>query len=572
MRAGVSLYFDSPRNLSSLPMSDPLDHEDIEFWDGVTDKLYEHVPDLLGYLVKANSEGQPGKLLYNRTLAEGTNMSAKALKPHEDGIAMSRAFVYDHHLSEGNWYNDRANAAVEFFKHLDGQFDDNFVIQIKYGPIDFQVRQPPSPLFANLLETSMVIELQVTQEGVGQQPHLVYWSPMWKEILDCDLRVGGEPSVIRDILSGKRFNRSLGGYAAVVNIAMNEAWLGSHLAMSNLYAYGQLARNPLGDNMVILEDWTRLLFGSRQTIIDTVTDMSLESWPAYENYTRNLGIQTLTDILYTHFGSNPASQDGNGWGQYSPEVPAMYEDIETTPDDLLLWFHRVPYTQRLRSGKTVIQHFYDAHYAGAETAQTFPKQWAAVKGLIDDDRFDEVTFRLEYQAGHSIVWRDAINNFCWNLSGISDEADRVSKYPWRVEAKGMELDGYEMVSVTPFETASTYKAIHTTSNSTTGSVTATLNYPSDTYGIAVKYYDVMGGVSKYEIFVNDESIGKWAGDLEYTLGYECSEYLDGHSATRVTFRGVEVAQGDVLKIVGQPDDIEKAPLDYVVMLLEGVVD
>lgn len=598
VRVGISLNFDSPKTLGGLNTSDPLSPAVIQWWNGKVGELQEQVPDLAGFLVKANSEDQPGPLTYNRTLADGANLFARALKPHGDGVVMFRAFVYDHHINESNWKNDRANAAVDFFKELDGQFDDNVVIQIKYGPIDFQVREPPSPLFANLRETPLAIELQVTQEYLGEQDHLVYLPPLWKTILDYDLRIDGEPSVIRDILSGQRLGKSPSGYAAVINVGTNSTWLGSHLAMSNLYAYGRLAWNPEDDEVVVLEDWTRLTFGFDETVIDTITKMSLESWPAYENYTGNLGIQTLTDITGPHYGPNPASQDDNGWGQwtradadsigmdrtvkngtgfsgqYPPEIAAMYEEIETTPDDLLLWFHHVPYTQQLKSGKTVIQHFYDAHYAGAETAQTFPKQWAALKGLIDDERFNHVAFKLEYQAGHSIVWRDAINEFYFNKSGIADEAGRVGNHEWRIEAEDMQLEGYKPIAIVPFEAASGYTAVMTTTNTTAGTVSTTINYPSGVYDVAVNYFDGVGGQARYEVFVNDESLGTWVGNLEWKLGHQQwpAFAADGHSATRVTFRDVQVKQGDVLKIVGTPHGTEPAPLDYVAFLPAGVVD
>lgn len=230
---------------------------------------------------------------------------------------MYRAFVYDDMLDESDWYADRAKAAVGYFQPLDGQFDDNVVVQIKYGPIDFQVREPTHPLFANLLNTNAAIELQVAQEYLGQMCHLVYLPPLWKTVLDFDLRVDNKSSLVRDILSGQRFNRSLSGYAAVTNVGTNLTWLGSHLAMSNLYAYGRLAWDPVQEPEPILQDWIRLTFSSDETVLDTITEMSMQSWPAYENYTGNLGIQTLTNILGNHFGPKPQSQDGNGYCQWT---------------------------------------------------------------------------------------------------------------------------------------------------------------------------------------------------------------------------------------------------------------
>jgi len=306
VRVGISLNFASPQTLGGLNTFDPLDKGVVEWWQDVTDKLYSHVPDMAGYLVKANSEGQPGPLTYNRTLADGANLFARAVKPH-GGIVMFRAFVYDSkNLREENWKDDRANAAVDFFRGLDDEFDDNVVVQIKYGPIDFQVREPVSPLFAHLKNTASAIELQITQEYLGQQCHLVYLPPLWKTILDFDLRVDGQRSVVgTDILSGKKFGKKLSGYAAVVNVGQNATWLGTHLAMSNLYAYGKLAWDPTANEVAILQDWTRLTFGLDRKVVDTITRMSMESWPAYENYTGNLGVQTLTDITYNHYGPNP---------------------------------------------------------------------------------------------------------------------------------------------------------------------------------------------------------------------------------------------------------------------------
>lgn len=596
VRIGISLFFDSPKALGGLPTSDPLDPGVVKWWSDITVQVYKHVPDLIGYLIKANSEGQPGPLTYNRTLADGANMFARALKPHGDGIVMYRAFVYNHHLEESNWKNDRANAAVEYFKELDEEFDDNVVVQIKFGPIDFQIREPPSPLFANLRQTPALIEFMVAQEYLGQQSHLVYQTPLWKTILDFDLRIDGKPSLVSDVVSGQRLNWKRSGYAAVVNVGDDPTWLGSHMAMANLYSYGRLAWNPSDDAAAIANDWTRLTFGVNKPVIDTIVGLLMESWPAYENYSGNLGIQTLCDILYTHYGPSPGSQDGNGWGQwtranaysigmdrtietgtgnagqYPTEVAQTFNRLESTPDELLLWFHHVPYTHKLKSGKTVIQHFYDAHYSGAQTAQTFPTKWAGLAGLIDNARFEHVALRLAYQAGHSIVWRDSVNQFYKAKSSISDEANRVGNHPWRVEAEDMELSGYKMVPVTPFEAASGGKAIITTASDAPGIATATLNYPAGTYNVAVNYFDHLGGKSKYEIFLNDKSIGKWNSDLEDKLGHDFSEYLDGHSATRITFPGIKIQKSDVVKIIGQPDGKELAPLDYISILPQGIVD
>ena len=198
--------------------------------------------------------------------------------------------------------------------------------------------------------------------------------------------------------------------------------------------------------------------------------------------------------------------------------------------------------------------------------------WESLSGKVDSERYNEVLFRQIYQAGHSIVWRDAINDFYWNLSGIPDEASRVGHHPWRVEAESMTLSGYEAYVVSPFETASNYTAVVTASNATVGTAMTKLEYPSGTYDLAVNYYDLIGGKSHWQIYLNNQTLGQWVGNNEDTLGHAPSVYLDGHSATRITFHGIKIEKGDMLKIVGTPNGIEPAPLDYVVLLPPGVVD
>ena len=399
-------------------------------------------------------------------------------------------------------------------------------------------------------------------------------------------------------MTGQYHERPLGGSAAVVNVGTNSTWLGSHLAMSNLYAYGRLAWDWTLLSEDILQDWIRLTFGHNQKVIDTITEMSMQSWPAYENYTGNLGTQTLTDILYTHFGPNPQSQDGNGYcqwtradnngigmdrtvsngtgyaGQYPPQVAAMYEDVDTTPDDLLLWFHHLPYDHVLESGKTVAQHYYDAHYAGAESAHSFVDLWKSLEGLIDDERYQHVLYRQRFQAGHSIVWRDAINNWIYNLSSIKDIDNRVENHPWRVEAEDMELDGYRVYAVSPFEVASGSAAIVTTSNSTCGTASTTVSFENGLYDLVVQYYDLTAGNSTFTVTLGDRLIGTWTSDAVDTgkLGHTPSIYLDGHSATRIRFSGIDVERGTVLNVTGCPDGVEPAPLDYVALLPAGVID
>lgn len=466
VKLAVSVDMSSPVVVGGLKTFDPLDPAVAAWWKQTADAIYKAIPDFAGFVVKADSEGRSGPSQYGRTASDAADVIARSLKPH-GGILLYRAFVYNHHLDWNDPKADRARAAYDYFHPLDGKFDDNVVIQIKYGPIDFQVREPASPLFGAMRRTSEAIELQVTQEYTGQQRHLVFLVPMWKEILDFDMHVNGVTRV-KDIVSGKvssfqfpvsgkstgnskldtRNSRS-GGFNAVVNVGLDENWLGHPLAMANLYGYGRLAWNPNLSSEQIAEEWIRLTFGSSPQVVDTLSKMLLSSWHIYESYTGPLGAGTLTDILGDHYGPGIESSERNGWGQwhradehgigmdrtvatgtgyigqYSPEVQKKYESLAACPDELLLFFHHVAYSYVLHSGKTVIQHIYDSHYDGAEQAAGLVAQWQSLKGEIDDERYQDVLKRLQYQAGHAIVWRDTVVNWFFKKSGIPDDKGRV---------------------------------------------------------------------------------------------------------------------------------------------------
>lgn len=593
---GISLNFAAPKELGALDTFDPLDQKVIDWWKERTDAIYKAIPDMCGYLAKGDAEGREGPMTYNRTLDQGARVFSKALKPY-NGVLMYRAFVYDEHLDYNDWHADRANAAYDIFEPLDGKFDDNVIVQIKNGPIDFQVREAVHPLFGALRNTSVAIEVEVTQEYLGQQCHLVYQAPSWSETLNFDIRTDNQTTLISDVVSGKRFHRPLGGSAGVVNVGTNKTWLGSHLSLSNLYSYGKLCWNPQDDPEEIVKEWTRLTFGIHdQQVVDTITHMSMESWPAYENYTGNLGLQTLTDILYTRFGPNPYHAEHNGWGQwtrtyhenigmdrtvsngtgysgrYPSELASMYENVSTTPDNLLLWFHHVNYTHRLNNGKTVIQHLYDAHYSGAEKAQEFLKLWESLEGKIDDERFKDTLFRQTFQAGHALVWRDVLVDYYYNATSINDELGRVGNHPWRLEAEAMYLDGYKLYSVHPSEMASNSTAIVTTSNSTSGVASAAVPFEDGIYDISVNYYDMFDGKAHWKLDLNGKEIGAWMGDNEDHLGHEQSRMLDAHTATRRTFKDLSVRRGDIIKIRGTPNGLEPAPIDYISFLPKGIID
>ncbi|MGH9515609.1 MAG: alpha-glucuronidase family glycosyl hydrolase [Terriglobales bacterium] len=450
VRLALSVDLSSPMAVGGLKTFDPLDNGVAEWWKKKVGDIYERIPDFAGFVVKADSEGRSGPSQYGRTAADAANVIARALKPH-GGILMYRAFVYNHHLDWRDMKADRAKAAYDYFHPLDGKFDDNVVLQIKYGPIDFQVREPASPLFGAMQHTNEAIELQVTQEYTGQQRHLCFLAAMWKQILDFDMHVHGA-SPVKEIVEGKTGRRPLGGFNAVVNVGLDENWLAHPLAMANLYAYGRLAWNPSLSAPEVSAEWTRLTFGNNPQVVTTISGMQLSSWRIYESYTGPLGVGTLTDILGSHYEPNVDSAEHNGWGQwiradangvgmdrttatgtgyiaqYSTQVQKKYENLASCPDELLLFMHHVAYTYVLHSGKTVIQHIYDSHYDGAKGAARLVGQWESMRGEIDKQRYEEVLNRLKYQAGQAIVWRDTVVNWFFNKSGIPDAKGRVAAH------------------------------------------------------------------------------------------------------------------------------------------------
>lgn len=580
VRLSISVDFASPKTIGGLNTFDPLDPKVAAWWRDKVNEIYAAIPDFGGFVVKADSEGRPGPSQYGRTPAEAANMLARALKPH-GGIVMYRGFVYNNHLDWHDLKADRARAGYDNFHALDGKFDDNVVVQVKYGPIDFQVREPVSPLFAALRHTNQAIELEVTQEYTGQQRHLVFLVPMWKQILDFDLRAGNRSTPVKKIVEGKSFHRPLGGFVAVVNVGLDTNWLAHPLAMANLYGYGRLAWAPNTSAAMIATDWTRLTFSNDPVVVQTVDNMLLSSWHIYEEYTGPLGLGTLTDILHSHYGPDIQSAEHNGWGQwiradhkgvgmdrtvatgtgyigqYPPEVARMYESLKTCPDSLLLFMHHVPYTYRLHSGKTVIQYIYDSHYEGAAGAANLVTQWKRLKGLIDDQRYAKVLALQEYQAGAAIVWRDAICNWFFKMSGIPDAKGRVGHYPDRIEAEHMRLSGYVPVDVTPWETASGGKSV-VCKGQDLCTATVVLHRAPGWYDIAVQYFDLNHGVSTYRMYLNQQLIGKWKANNSLP-----SDHLNGDTSTRYSLPGVPLRPGDVLKIEGAPQGGEPAPLDYV---------
>jgi alpha-glucuronidase len=570
VRTVLSVDFGSPQKIGGLDTFDPLDPKVIAWWSAKTDEIYRAVPDLGGFIIKADSEGRVGPSAYGRTHADAANVVARALKPH-GGLIFYRGFVYDNKMDWRNLKNDRARAADDNFRALDGKFDDNVVIQIKNGPIDFQVREPVSPLFGTLAKTKQAIELQITQEYMGQARHTVFLVPMWKEALDFDLRVNDRATPVKS-----RVNAVVG----VSNAGLDDNWFGNHMSQANLYGFGRLAWNPDLSERQIAEEWTRQTFGSDTAVVRTITDMQLTSWRTYENYTGPLGLQTLTDIVGNHYGVAVEASERNGWGQwhradetgvgmdrtvatgtgyigqYSPVVARLYESLATCPDDLLLFMHHVPYTYVLHSGKTVLQYIYDSHYEGAEAVDGYVRAWKSLQGGIDDRRYKEILAQFEYQAGQAEVWRDAVSNWFLRASGIPDAKGRVGHYPGRIEAESAKLEGYKAIDVTPWEAASGGKAVECAS----GKCAATFIYNGapGVFQVRVRYFDQNTGVSHFRALIGNKVIAEWtAADRVPTRKIDSSS-----SALRV-IEGIPLKAWAEIRIEGMPDGGETAALDYL---------
>jgi alpha-glucuronidase len=589
----LSVDISSPQKIGGLSTYDPLDPAVKAWWTAKVNEIYAVIPDFAGFTVKADSEGQPGPASFGRTPADAANTLAAALAPH-GGIVLYRAFVYNHHLDWRDPKADRARAAYDIFHPLDGKFASNVIVQTKEGPIDFQVREPVSPLFAGLERTSQAMEVQITQEYTGQQRHLVYLAPMWKWVLDTDLRANSQSTPVKEILAGKSFHQTLngtpgsprtgprpwgGGMVGVSGIG-RDRWLNSPLALANLYAFGRLAWDPNLSPSQIADEWTKQTISTVPEVVATVRKMLMQSWPTYEEYTGPLGLQTLTDITGSHYGPNIESSERNGWGQwhdadargvgkdrtvatgsgyagqYPPELASLYEDPATTPDDLLLFFHHVSYTYKLHDGRTVIQYLYDSHYQGAAQAAQFVKDWASLESRIDPALYKDVRARLEYQAGHAIVWRDAVVQYFLKLSGIPDAERRAGHYPGRLEAEEARLTGYKVIDVIPWEDASGGKAVMC--SVTVCAADWTWSGTPGNYNIAVQYFDLQGGAAKFTLLINNQPAATWLADA--TLP---STRPNGDNSTRRTIRSIDLKPGDTIRIEGTPDGQDPAALDYI---------
>ncbi|GAA0137545.1 xylan alpha-(1-_2)-glucuronosidase [Paenibacillus sp. YSY-4.3] len=447
IRLYLSVNFAAPIELGDLSTADPLEPTVQEWWKQRAAEVYRHIADFGGFLVKADSENRPGPFTYGRDHADGANMLAEALEPY-GGLVLWRCFVYDCHQDWRDRKTDRARAAYDHFKPLDGRFKDNVILQIKNGPMDFQVKEPVSPLFGAMKQTNQMLEFQITQEYTGQQRHVCYLIPQWKEVLEFDTLCQGEGSKVKDIVAGQVHPYKHSGITAVSSIGNDFNWTGHYLAQSNLYGYGRLLWNPELSAEEIAEEWTSMTFGVNQDVAGTILDILMESWPTYESYTSPLGVGWMV-VPHYHYGPDVDGYEYSKWGtyhfadrdgigvdrtlatgtgyshQYVGTNAALYDSLESCPDELLLFFHHVPYTHVLKSGKTVIQHIYDTHFAGVEQVEQWIARWDALEPKLDQQRFAHVKGRLLEQLESAKHWRDVINTYFYRKSGIKDQQNRV---------------------------------------------------------------------------------------------------------------------------------------------------
>jgi alpha-glucuronidase len=436
MKTYLAVNFSSPAILGGLKTSDPFDKEVIKWWRAKVKEIYSLIPDFGGFLVKANSEGQPGPQDFGRTHADGANMLADALKPY-GGIVMWRAFVYSPKAK------DRARQAYLEFMPLDGKFRDNVIIQAKNGPIDFQPREPFNPLFGAMKKTSVMPELQITQEYLGQSIHLVFLSTMWEEFLNSDTYQQGEGSTIARCTDGSIYPQKYTAIAGVSNIGLDTNWCGHHFAQANWYAFGRLAWNNKLKSEDIAEEWIKLTFANQSEIpINSdwqinfflpVKQMMLQSREAAVNYMMPLGLHHIFAANH-HYGPGPwwapknvrpdwtppyyhqADTSGIGFDrthngsdaviQYHEPLSSQFNDLETCPEIYLLWFHHLPWNYRMKNGQTLWDALCYHYNEGVHQVREFQKVWDKVKPYVDKQRYIEVQSKLRRHSRDAQIWKD----------------------------------------------------------------------------------------------------------------------------------------------------------------------
>lgn len=428
---GLKVYltarFSAPIEIGGLTTADPLDANVKAWWKNKVREIYTYIPDFGGFLVKANSEGQPGPQNYGRNHVDGANMMAEALAPF-NGVVMWRAFVYSEHDT-----TDRAKQAYSEFVPHDGEFKDNVIIQVKNGPIDFQPREPFHPMFGAMPNTNLMIEFQITQEYMGGATHLVYQPKLFEEVFESDTYQKGKGSTVAKVIDGSLDNKKITGVAGVSNIGTDRNWTGHHFLQANWYGFGRLAWNPYLNSEDIAKEWVKMTFTNKEESVNKLTDIMIASREAVVNYMTPLGLHHIMATGH-HYGPGPwvsdlsrpewnpvyyHKADNNGVGfdrtpsgsnataQYAPEVATMFNNLETCPEQDLLWFHHVPWTYKLKSGHTLWDGLALKYQKGVNEVAEMQATWNQLENEVDTQRFNEVNMLLSIQYKEAKWWRDA---------------------------------------------------------------------------------------------------------------------------------------------------------------------
>ena len=438
---GIKVYltarFSSPIEIGGLKTADPNDAAVANWWKEKAKEIYKRIPDFGGFLVKANSEGQPGPQNYGRDHVEGANMLADAVAPF-GGVIMWRAFVYSEHDA-----NDRAKQAYTEFQPYDGKFRDNVIVQVKNGAIDFQPREPFHPLFGAMPKTPLMMEFQITQEYLGFSTHLVYLPRLFQEVLDADTFQKGKGSTVVKVIDGSLNANKITGIAGVSNIGNDLNWTGHPFAQANWYGFGRLAWNPYLDSEVIADEWLRATFSNDENFIKPVKDMMMKSREAVVNYMTPLGLHHIMDTGH-HYGPGPwvsnltrpewnpvyyHKADKNGIGfdrsktgtnataQYAPELQKLFDNLDTCPEKDLLWFHHVAWDYKLKNGQTLWNGMALKYQEGVNQVKEMQDTWNKTEKYVDKERFKEVQMLLEIQYKEAKWWRDACLLYFQQFSG-----------------------------------------------------------------------------------------------------------------------------------------------------------
>ena len=438
----LSINFAAPIDLTKndakpITTADPLDKNVQHWWSARIDAIYKAVPDFGGFLVKANSEGEPGPITYNRTHADGANMLARPLATY-GGVLIWRSFV---HKGFKGW----SEFEYQTFHGLDGQFDANVVVQTKNGPIDFQAIEPVNPLFGAMPKTNQMIELEITQEYTGHATHLCYLPTYWSKVLGFQTHYSGTGPTTGEIVDGSADKQPLTGFAGVINFGDDRNWTGSYLAAANTHGFGRLAWDHTLAVADIAAEWTKLTFGLEERVVSTVVPMLQSSWQTYVNYTTPFGASYLMRPTGAHYLPDPRGTQhlshftdihGSGYDRtlatgsgftrlYSDYWFGQYENIDTCPESLLMFMHIVPWQRKLANGNIVIQQMYDDHFSGADQVVSMENAWLTLAGHIDDHRFTAVSKQFQRQAFQSRAWRDVLVSYFFDNSRIASASN-----PW----------------------------------------------------------------------------------------------------------------------------------------------